>query len=1014
MKTVFTLTAWLLMVFININAQYTLKLSDVKFDASTGTITDYTNTTQKDIIIPESFTVEGNVVAVTTIGEHAFQNNELISATIPNNVTSIGMYAFRSNQLTSVTIPNGITSIGDYAFSKNQLTSVTIGNSATSIGVSAFSENQLTSVTIPNSVTSIGGRAFYKNQLTSVTIPNSVTSIEYNVFSSNKLTSVTIPNSVTSIGNNAFYKNQLTSVTIPNSVTSIGEGAFRENELTSVTIPSSITNIGVSAFNNNQIITVNGLESNGIIYSRNANGTENTTEIISYGGTATVIDFIPNSVTSIGDWAFSENQLTLVTIPNSVTSIGYGAFWSSKLTSVTIPNSVTSIEDKAFQYNKLTSVTIPNNVTSIGKSVFQYNKLTSVTIPNSVTSIGASAFRYNKLTTVTIPNSVTSIGEGAFGGNDLTSVTIPNGVTSIGEVAFAGNDLTSVTIPNGVTNIGNNAFQYNKLTSVTIPNSVTSIGAGAFNNNDNLTEIALPLEKEGLAIEWKNEDNTAVEKITDFTVAYSATFTSTPFEYTITYNLDGGATTNPTTYTVESETITLTDPTNDGYTTFEGWYDNAEFTGNVITEIPTGSTGDKELWAKWTTPIEYSITYNLNGGAATNPTTYNVESETIVLAEATTTKQGYAFEGWYDNAEFTGVAVTEIAKGSTGNAELWAKFTPIEYSITYNLDGGATTNPSTYTIESETITLTDATKACYSFEGWYNNDEFTDDAITEIPQGTTGNIKLWAKFELKDGYVSKTETINVVKDAYTYDYRSGENYGTSIAVNVRRYDTSKEMRGLIDFGTLNIPYSSITNVTLNLHHYGGNAVYQGNTAFNIYQLSNDWEEEGVTWNNAPAPDSEPVVTVAGHTNNRQSYAIDVTSLLKDNGDNTTSTSLMLVMANPGDENWLNFGSKENENPDVRPSLEITYYENNSATAIEPDATQSAIKLYPNPATTHFTVESEEGTGRVSVYGLSGELVLSEALTQTTQRVDIPQLTKGVYLVKVETANASYTQKLVVK
>ncbi len=337
------------------------------------------------------------------------------------------------------------------------------------------------------------------------------------------------------------------------------------------------------------------------------------------------------------------------------------------------------------------------------------------------------------------------------------------------------------------------------------------------------------------------------------------------------------------------------------------------------------------------------------------------------------------------------------------------------YTITYNVDGGATTNPATYTFESETFALKESTKGdCYIFKGWYYNPEFTGNPVTEIPKGTTGDIELWAKFEIKDGYASTTKTINVVKDAYTYSYRGDENYGTSIAVNVRRYDKRKEMRGLIDFGTLNIPYSSITNVTLNLHHYGGNAVYQGNTAFNIYQLSNDWEEERVSWNNAPAPDSEPVVTVVKHTNNRQSYAIDVTSLLKDNGDNTTSNSLMLVVANPGDENWLNFGSKENENPDVRPSLEITYYKNNNATAIDPDTKQAELTLYPNPATTHFTVESEGDTGHVSVYSLSGELVLSEALTQTTQRVDIPQLTKGVYLVKVETETSSYTQKLVVR
>ena len=248
--------------------------------------------------------------------------------------------------------------------------------------------------------------------------------------------------SVTSIGEGAFcYCSSLTSVTIPNSVTSIEYSAFCYcYSLTSVTIPNSVTSIRMSAFYgvNNIIYSgtatgspwgakcVNGYVDGYLVYS---DATKTTLLGCSAAATGEIV--IPNSVTSIGNYAFNGcSSLTSVTIPNSVTSIGNSAFSGcSGLTSVTIPNSVTSIGERAFYgCSSLTSVTIPNSVTSIGDEAFRNcSGLTSVTIPSSVTSIGYRAFwDCSNLTSVEIPNSVTSIGDEAFSGcSSLTSVDAP-------------------------------------------------------------------------------------------------------------------------------------------------------------------------------------------------------------------------------------------------------------------------------------------------------------------------------------------------------------------------------------------------------------------------------------------------------------------------------------------------------------------------------------------------------------------------------------------------------------
>ena len=220
-------------------------------------------------------------------------------------------------------------------------------------------------------------------------------------------------------------------------------------------------------------------------------------------------------------------------------------------------------------------------------------------------------------------------------------------------------------------------------------------------------------------------------------------------DYIITYKLNGGtnAPENPASYNVETETITLKDPVKPGYT-FAGWYMAEDFTGGAVTEITQGSTGNITLHAKWELESDYIITYKLNGGtnAPENPAGYNVESETITLEAPT--KDKYDFKGWYKDAEFT-TQVTEIPQGSTGDITLYAKWELESYTITYELNGGtnASENPAGYNVESETITLRDPVKPGYTFEGWYMAEDFTGEAVTEIAQGTTGNITLYAKWE---------------------------------------------------------------------------------------------------------------------------------------------------------------------------------------------------------------------------------------------------------------------------
>ena len=285
---------------------------------------------------------------VTAIDEKAFSANyKLAYIALPNSVKSIGDDAFQyCENLTSVTIPNSVKSIGSYAFEDcENLTSVTIGDGVKGIGVYAFDGcTSLTAVHISD-IAAWCKIKFYDN-------PLSYAGRLY--LNGEEVKDLVIPNSVESIGDDAFRGcTSLTSVTIGDGVKSIGESAFYGCEnLTSVTIPKSVTSIGAWAFAATDGLKEIKVDKDNLVYDSR----ENCNAIIETASNTLIVGcrqtIIPNSVESIGDFAFSGcSGLTSVTIPNSVESIGECAFRGcTSLTSVTIGDGVKSIGDYAFQY----------------------------------------------------------------------------------------------------------------------------------------------------------------------------------------------------------------------------------------------------------------------------------------------------------------------------------------------------------------------------------------------------------------------------------------------------------------------------------------------------------------------------------------------------------------------------------------------------------------------------------------------------------------------------------------
>ena len=358
---------------------------------------------------------------------------------------------------------------------------------------------------------------------------------------------------------------------------------------------------------------------------------------------------------------------------------------------------------------------------------------------------------------------------------------------------------------------------------------------------------------------WFDSKNADAKKVDENTVIRNKLTTVYAHwelnSYSITYDYDGGTpVSNPTSYSVETNTFTLKNPTRTGYR-FDGWTGSNGTTPQTTVTIKKGTTGDLSYTANWT-PIFYTVEYNGNGatGGSTassihtydkpkqltkngftnsnhvfvqwntkpdgsgvayrdeevveNLTTTNGATVTLYaiweIKEVTLTfdptggsevppiirfagdkmgtlpeteRKGYTFLGWY--TERTGG--TKLSSSSTvpaQNRTYYAHWETIDYSITYDLNGGKVSgNPDSYTVESN-ITLKNPTKTGHTFLGWTGTGLNGLTKNVTIPKGSTGD---------------RHYTANWKAHTYTIRYNGNGSTSGSTATSTHTYGVAKNL-----------------------------------------------------------------------------------------------------------------------------------------------------------------------------------------------------------------------------
>lgn len=502
---------------------------------------------------------------VIGIGNYAFCGFEsLISITIPNSVTSIGHYAFcRCENITDIKLPNSIISIGHNAFGCcYSLTDIVLPCNITSIEQKTFQYcSSLVSINLPNGVKTIGERAFDGcSSLKYIELPQSLLSIEMEAFGDCiSLNEIVIPNNVNNIAWWAFAGcTSLTKINISSSLKGIESNVFHNcSSLRSINLDNNIMYIRHGAFHNTALYNDESNWDNGALYIGNCLievkhdaikerfVIKENTRLIACAAFPTNSNLkfltLPNSVTCIGDWAFSScSSLVSIIMSDNIQRIGINIFDNCQsLQAICIPKGrketyctmglekycdfilegeymEQEVDGINYCLNNYTlaaevikrdggyvgSIIIPSHVV-YNKTTYVVTKIEGILIKEDFSHIIGPFVDCPELISIVIPNTVSYIGKDVFSKSiSLSSIKVApnnpqydsrnncNGIIETStDTMIAG--CKNTIIPNNIKIIASGAFNSTP-PAIIFPKGLYRICGGAFAECSQLNTIHLP------------------------------------------------------------------------------------------------------------------------------------------------------------------------------------------------------------------------------------------------------------------------------------------------------------------------------------------------------------------------------------------------------------------------------------------------------------------------------------------------------------------------------------------
>ncbi|MBP5582348.1 MAG: InlB B-repeat-containing protein, partial [Bacteroidales bacterium] len=556
------------------------------------------------------------------------------------------------------------------------------------------------------------------------------------------------------------------SVMLPTDISKIGY-TFGGWYTSSSFSGSPVTSITATNYGNKSFYAKWNVNSYNITYVTN-NGTINDDECVEsydFG----VAKTLPTNVTKTGytfaGWYTNDSYSGDAVSAVSTTDFGdktYYAKWNVNSYDITLDTDGGTINSgNITSYTYGVGATLPTDITKTGYSFAGWYDDSSDELVLSILSTETGDRSFSAQWTK-VPYVITlNANEGTISGNDKINynygdeVTLPvptrEGYTFAGwynNSNLVGTEFTKVES----TETGNKEFWAkwdvnNYTVSLDVKGGEINSGNVASYTYNVLTILPQDVTKVGHTFEgWFDSENQKVTQISKGTIG-DVTFTAkwTAKTYNVTLQTNNG-TINGETITSYTYGIGATLPTNitkTGYD-FQGWYDNSSYDGGEVTEIASNEVGDRNFWAKWTAGI-YDVTLNVAGGTINSNEIERYTYGVGAVLPTDMTKIGFTFKGWKDEDDNFAL---EITTADYGDKTFTAQWEQANYDITYNANGDSINDSyeATYKYGNEITLPTDVTKDGCEFQGWYDNSNFTGEAVETISATEYGNKTFYAQW----------------------------------------------------------------------------------------------------------------------------------------------------------------------------------------------------------------------------------------------------------------------------